>query len=199
MRAQMIRVISSPAISTTGFFTLIFAIADEPLMWGCAGRQAKCPRLMARPDRSCKLLVELLGLRLASNPAMFKAWAGPSSCLPGGNDGGRGATALKKTWRRIRAGYDRRRRLLRQAMLQPVLVGWPALRDVVMRALAARGHLVLCELGNVCFFVDPSDRVVGAWLMWHGGWQRREIDSAVDLLRAAGGLNSKAGFVAVGA
>src|SRR5260370_11742317 len=78
MRAQMIRVISSPSISTTGFFTLIFAIADEPLMWGCAGKQAKCPRLMARPDRSCKLLVELLALRLASKPAMLQAWPGPT-------------------------------------------------------------------------------------------------------------------------
>src|SRR5262245_30756201 len=31
MRCQMMRVISSPSISTTGFFTLIFAIADAPL------------------------------------------------------------------------------------------------------------------------------------------------------------------------
>ncbi len=31
MSFQMMRVISSPSISTTGFFTLIFAIADEPL------------------------------------------------------------------------------------------------------------------------------------------------------------------------
>jgi FkbM family methyltransferase len=84
-------------------------------------------------------------------------------------------------------------------MLEPVLVGWPVLREVVTNALAARGHLVLCELGDVCFFVDPGDRVVGAWLMWHGGWQRREIDAAVDLLRAAGRLNSAAVFVDVGA
>jgi FkbM family methyltransferase len=103
------------------------------------------------------------------------------------------------TWREIRAEYGRRRRALRKAMLEPVLVGWPVLREVVTSALAARGHLVLCELGDVRFFVDPSDRVVGAWLMWHGGWQRREIDSAVDLLRAAGRLNSEAVFVDVGA
>src|SRR5262249_58301626 len=77
------------------------------------------------------------------------------------------------TWREIRGAYGRGRRALRQAVLEPVLVGWPVLRDVVMNALAARGHLVLCELGDVRFFVDPSDRVVGAWLMWHGGWQRR--------------------------
>jgi FkbM family methyltransferase len=88
---------------------------------------------------------------------------------------------------------------LRKAVLEPVLVGWPVLREIVMNALAARGHLVLCELGDVRFFVDPSDRVVGSWLMWHGGWQRREIDSAVELLLAAGRLHSNAVFVDVGA
>jgi len=103
------------------------------------------------------------------------------------------------TWREIRGAYGRRRRALRQAMLEPVLVGWPVLRDVVMNALAARGHLVLCELGDVRFFVDPSDRVVGAWLMWHGGWQRREIDAAVDVLSAAQRLPANAVFVDVGA
>jgi FkbM family methyltransferase len=99
----------------------------------------------------------------------------------------------------MRAGYERRRRALRQAMLEPILVGWPSLRGIVMNALAARGHLVLCELGDVRFFVDPSDRVVGAWLMWHGGWQRREIATAVDLLRAAGRLKADALFLDIGA
>src|SRR5437660_1383132 len=110
-------------------------------------------------------------------------------------------TGLAKipTWREIRGAYGRGRRALRQTMLQPLLVGWPALRDVVMRALSARGHLVLCELGDVRFFVDPSDRVVGAWLMWHGGWQRREIDTAVDVLSAAQRLPANAVFVDVGA
>jgi FkbM family methyltransferase len=103
------------------------------------------------------------------------------------------------SWREIRAVYERRRRALRQAMLEPILVGWPVLRQVFTNALAARGHLVLCELGDVRFFVDPSDRVVGAWLMWHGGWQRREIDTAVDLLRAAGRLHEDAVFIDVGA
>src|SRR6266700_6664675 len=103
------------------------------------------------------------------------------------------------TWREIRGAYGRRRRALRQALLEPLLVGWPTLRDVVMNALAARGHLVLCELGDVRFFVDPSDRVVGAWLMWHGGWQRREIDTAVAVLSAAGRLAPDAVFVDVGA
>src|SRR5215471_13332268 len=103
------------------------------------------------------------------------------------------------TWREIRGAYGRGRRALRQAMLEPALVGWPVLRDIVMNALAARGHLVLCELGDVRFFVDPSDRVVGAWLMWHGGWQRREIDTAVEVLSAAQRLPANAVFVDVGA
>jgi FkbM family methyltransferase len=104
-----------------------------------------------------------------------------------------------RTWRDISGAYGRGRRALRRAMLEPVLVGWPVLRDTVMSALAARGHLVLCDLGDVRFFVDASDRVVGAWLMWHGGWQRREIDTAVEVLSAAGRLAAKSVFVDVGA
>jgi FkbM family methyltransferase len=84
-------------------------------------------------------------------------------------------------------------------MLEPVLVGWSTLRDTVMNALAARGHLVFCDLGDVKFFVDPGDRVVGAWLMWHGGWQRQEIDRAVSVLSAAGRLAPDAVLVDVGA
>jgi FkbM family methyltransferase len=106
---------------------------------------------------------------------------------------------LRKSWQQLRAGYHRRRRVLRQAMLEPILVRWPTLRDVVMKALAARGHLVLCELENARFFVDPSDRVVGAWLMWHGGWQRREIEAAVELLSSAGRLPADPIFVDIGA
>jgi FkbM family methyltransferase len=107
--------------------------------------------------------------------------------------------AKMSTWREIRGAYGRGRRALRQTLLEPVLVGWPVLRDVVMNALSARGHLVLCEQGDVRFFVDPSDRVVGAWLMWHGGWQRREIDTAVEVLMAARRLRPDAVFVDVGA
>jgi FkbM family methyltransferase len=104
-----------------------------------------------------------------------------------------------RTWREIKGEYGRRRRALRRAMLEPLLVGWPVLRDTVMHALAARGHLVLCQLGDVRFFVDPSDRVVGAWLMWHGGYQRREIDQAVTVLVAERRLAPDAVFVDVGA
>jgi FkbM family methyltransferase len=104
-----------------------------------------------------------------------------------------------KTWREIKGAYGRRRRALRRALLEPLLVGRPVLRDTVMQALAARGQLVFCELGDVRFFVDPSDRVVGAWLMWHGEWQRREIDAAVAVLAAANRLPADAVFVDVGA
>ena len=97
------------------------------------------------------------------------------------------------SWGEIKGVYGRRRRSVRKAMLEPVLVGWPVLREIVTNALAARGHLVLCDLGDVRFFVDPSDRVVGAWLMWHGGWQRREIVTAVDVLLAAGRLHAQCG------
>src|SRR5437764_9195520 len=103
------------------------------------------------------------------------------------------------TWHGIRAAYGRRRRALRQAMLEPILIGWPLLRGIVTNALAARGHLVLCELGDVRFFVDPSDRVVGAWLMWHGGWQRREIAAAVNSLLGAGRLRPNTVLVDIGA
>ena len=44
----------------------------------------------------------------------------------------------RETWREIRGAYGRRRRALRRAMLEPVLVGWPVLRDTVMQALAAK-------------------------------------------------------------
>jgi FkbM family methyltransferase len=103
------------------------------------------------------------------------------------------------TWGEIRAAYGRRRRALRQAILEPILVGWPVLRGVFTNALAARGHLVFCQLDDAKFFVDPGDRVVGAWLMWHGGWQRREIDSAVSILEMAGRLPAHAVFVDIGA
>ena len=44
-----------------------------------------------------------------------------------------------RTWREIRGAYGRGRRALRRAMLEPVLVGWPLLHEIVMGALAARG------------------------------------------------------------
>jgi FkbM family methyltransferase len=103
------------------------------------------------------------------------------------------------SWREVRGIYGRGRRALRRALLEPILVGRPILREVVMNALAERGHLVLCELDDVRFLVDPADRVVGSWLIWHGGWQRREIITAVEHLSAAGRLSRDAVFVDVGA
>lgn len=102
-------------------------------------------------------------------------------------------------WRDLVGAYGRKRRALRRALLEPILVGWPVLREVSMNALAARGHLVFCDLGDVRFFADPSDRVVGTWLIWHGGWQRREILLAVELLSDAERLRPDSVFVDVGA
>jgi FkbM family methyltransferase len=103
------------------------------------------------------------------------------------------------TLRAIRGAFGRGRRALRRRMLEPLLVGRPTLRDTVMNALAARGHLIFCDLGDVRFFVDPGDRVVGAWLIWHGGWQRREIEQAVAVLTSAGRALQDSTFVDVGA
>jgi FkbM family methyltransferase len=103
------------------------------------------------------------------------------------------------SWRAIRGAFGRQRRGLRRRILEPILVGRPTLRDTVMNALAARGHLVFCDLGDVRFFVDPGDRVVGAWLMWHDGWQRREIDRAAAVLSQAGRMAANAVLVDVGA
>jgi hypothetical protein len=88
-------------------------------------------------------------------------------------------------WQAVRAAYGRGRRALRRQLLEPILVGWPVLREIVTNSLATRGHLVLCELGDVRFFVDPSDRVVGSWLMWHGGWRNRPGGRNPGCIRAA--------------
>src|SRR5262249_26974012 len=174
MRCQMMRVISSPSISTTGFFTLIFAIADEPLRARmCEGRGER-NAFGHRPYGAAGRILQ------GQNICALNCARGEGAPLCAVDGGRRAPAALAEmvigiwavgidampTWREIRGAYGRGRRALRQAMLEPVLVGWPVLRDVVMNALAARGHLVLCELGDVRFFVDPSDRVVGAWLMW---------------------------------
>ena len=102
-------------------------------------------------------------------------------------------------WRALKGNLDRWRRRLRGRALEPLLIGRPALRDVVMRALAARGHLVLCELGDVRFFVDPGDRAIAASLIWQGGHQRREFERAIEVLCAAGRLQTGSVFVDVGA
>jgi hypothetical protein len=95
-------------------------------------------------------------------------------------------------WRELRGKLSRGRRELRRRSLEPLLVGQPTLRDIVMR-----GHLVSCEPHDARFFVDPGDRVVGAWLMQRGGSQRREIQRAVALLAAAGRIAADAVFVDV--
>jgi FkbM family methyltransferase len=105
----------------------------------------------------------------------------------------------KSLWPALQGKYGRGRRELRRRLLEPILVGWPMLRDIVMNALAARGHLILCESGDARFFVDPGDRAVGAALIWHGAHQRSEFDRAIAILSAAGRLRSDGVFVDVGA
>jgi FkbM family methyltransferase len=83
--------------------------------------------------------------------------------------------------------------------LEPILVGRRSFRETVLNALAARGHLVYCRLPEGSFFVDPSDRVVASWLMWHGGWQRREFEQAAAILVETGRLPQHAVFVDAGA
>ena len=57
------------------------------------------------------------------------------------------------TWREIKGAYGRGRRALRRAVLEPLLVGRPVLRDTVMHALAARGYL---ETPGEPQTLDPS-------------------------------------------
>jgi FkbM family methyltransferase len=103
------------------------------------------------------------------------------------------------TLRQVRGALGRWRREARRRLLEPILVGRRSLRETVLNALAARGHLVYCRLPEGNFFVDPSDRVVASWLMWHGGWQRREIEQAGAILAEAGRLPQHAVFVDIGA
>jgi FkbM family methyltransferase len=99
----------------------------------------------------------------------------------------------------MRGAAGRFRRSLRQRLLTPVMVGTRSFREAILNALAARGHLIYCRLPEGNFFVDPSDRVIGSWLMWHGRWQREEIEQAVGILAKAGRLPADAVFVDAGA
>ena len=91
------------------------------------------------------------------------------------------------------------RRELRRRVLEPILLGNRSMRETVLNALAARGHLIYCQQPDGNFFVDPGDRVVGHWLMWRDGWQRNEIRQMADVLSAAGRLPREAIFVDAGA
>jgi FkbM family methyltransferase len=99
----------------------------------------------------------------------------------------------------MQGAFGRWRRSLRRRMLEPIVLGNRSLRETVLNALAARGHLIYCSLPEGKFFVDPSDRVLASWLMWHGGWQRDEIVQAMDIVARAGRLPPDAVFVDAGA
>lgn len=102
--------------------------------------------------------------------------------------------------RNIGSWYDRGRRRLRKAILEPVLVGGQTFRETVMNALGARGHLVLARTPFGEFLVDPSDRAVGTELLWGSGvWQRQTLLQAIEVLRGAGHLAEGSVFVELGA
>jgi FkbM family methyltransferase len=105
----------------------------------------------------------------------------------------------KSAYLAMRGATGRFRRDLRQRLLTPVMLGVRSFREAILNALGARGHLVYCRLPEGNFFVDPSDRVIGSWLMWHGRWQREEIEQAVAVLAQAGRLPDGAVFVDAGA
>jgi FkbM family methyltransferase len=109
------------------------------------------------------------------------------------------AVYRRTTWTAARGAVGRWRRELRRRLLEPVLVGNRSFRETVLNALAARGHLVYCALPEGHMFVDPSDRVLGSWLMWHGRWQREEIEQAIAILQEARRVPANAVFVNAGA
>jgi FkbM family methyltransferase len=100
---------------------------------------------------------------------------------------------------RTRGAIGRFRRELRRRMLEPIVLGNRSLRETVLNALSARGHLVYCRQPEGNFFVDPADRVVGHWLMWREGWQRQDVGRITEILAAAGRLPVDAVFVDAGA
>jgi FkbM family methyltransferase len=95
--------------------------------------------------------------------------------------------------------FERWRRQLRRRILEPVVLRNRSLRETVLNALAARGHLIYCQSPQGNFFVDPGDRVVAHWMMWRDGWQRGEIEQMTDILARAGRLPRDAVFVDAGA
>ena len=110
-----------------------------------------------------------------------------------------GVSLSQSGWRAFKGGFDRRRRELRRRLLEPLLVGRPTLRSTVMGALAARGHLILCDLGGQRLFVDPSDRAISDAVIWRGAYQRDEFDRVLALLVTAGRLPPKRVFLELGA
>ena len=89
----------------------------------------------------------------------------------------------------LRGKLDRFRRSARQMILEPILLGMRSLREPLFNVLARRNHLIYCRLPDASFFVDPADRVIGARLMWHGSWQREEIEQAVSECSRARGFS----------
>src|SRR5262249_34569018 len=122
MRCQMMRVISSPSISTTGLRTLIFAIGD---LCGEGPADAAVGGLMARPARSCKDKTYAgqrhEALVFGQRPALQHAAIGARTWYYLGAGAlsarmRRSESKNMRTWRDIRGAYGRGRRALRRAL-----------------------------------------------------------------------------------
>ena len=79
--------------------------------------------------------------------------------------------------------FDKARRALRQRALKPILLGVRSFREVILNAISAENHLIYCRSEHGNFFIDPSDRVIGSWLLWRGKWQLEEIEQAIRILK----------------
>jgi FkbM family methyltransferase len=186
----MMRVISSPSISTTGLATLIFAIAFRTFAekalrgaqaWGRSGATYGPARRFPQ-GRERPLPQGASGGYRKPEPARQRI-----ECVefPG--------------LARARGAIGRFRREMRRRMLEPIVLRNRSLRETVLNALSARGHLVYCQQPEGHFFVDPADRVVGHWLMWREGWQRQDVARITEILAAAGRLPAEAVFIDAGA
>jgi FkbM family methyltransferase len=109
-----------------------------------------------------------------------------------------GCMAARTSFVAARRTAQKYRRSLRRTLLSPLL-GVRSFREVVLNALADNGHLIYCRAPSGNFFVDPSDRGVGAELVWRGQWQEREFAAALDILVKRGLSREAAVFVDVGA
>ncbi len=99
----------------------------------------------------------------------------------------------------------RRRRLVARAITGAtgLIAATPRLRGLALRALLDRhlapGTLCLVPFGDHALYVDPRDDKIALKLMRGRCWQRRELETAIDVLQSAGALRAGGMFIDVGA
>lgn len=99
----------------------------------------------------------------------------------------------------------RRRRLVARAITGAtgLLASTPRLRGLALRALLDRhlapGTLCLVPFGDHALYIDPRDDKIALKLMRGKCWQRRELETALEVLRSAGTLRAGGMFIDVGA